>query len=94
MILEETDVDPSVEKSIRRHETNGLRRAGYFNAGPRRQRLRQMRIELGLHPDWGLIGPFKFGEHRNWVRKRKRDKTRAERAQTKAKEAQPQQNAA
>ena len=32
---------------------------------------------LGLHPDWGLIGPSRHGEHRNWARKRKRDTVRA-----------------
>lgn len=77
--------DP-VLKSIRRHQQNVLRRARYFNAGPRRQRLRQQRIDLGLHPDWGLIGPFQGGEHRNWARKRKRDGIRAERTRARAQE--------
>ena len=70
-------MNQSTEKSIQRHERNLRRRAGEFNAGPRRAHARAVRIKLGLHPDWGLIGPFQHGEHRNWVRKRRRDVIRA-----------------
>ena len=66
-----------VNKSIKRHQHNLLRRVGHFNAGKRRGRQRALRVSLVMHPFWGLIGPMRHGEHRNWRRKRMRDKARA-----------------
>lgn len=57
--------EPAVEKSVRRHEANVRRHAGAFNAGARRRRFRAARTAAGLHPDWGRIGPFTDGMHRN-----------------------------
>ena len=73
-------MNESAGRSIRRHGRNLRRRAGEFNAGPRRAHLWAVRIKLGLHPDWGLIGPVQHGEHANWARKRRRDAIRAGRA--------------
>ena len=69
--------DRAVEKSVGRHEANVRRRAGAFNAGARRRRFRAARTAAGLHPDWGIIGPFTDGMHRNWWRKYMREAIRA-----------------
>ena len=69
--------DRAVEKSVRRHEANVRRRSGAFNAGARRRRFRAARTAAGLHPDWGIIGPFADGMHRNWWRKYMREALRA-----------------
>ena len=69
--------DQAAGKSVRRHETNVRRRAGAFNAGARRCRFRAARTAAGLHPDWGIIGPFADGMHRNWWRKYMREAIRA-----------------
>ena len=68
-----------VKRYVRRHELKLRRQAGEFNAGPRRLALREKRVLLGLHPDWGRIGPMEHGEqHHNWSRKRRRNAIRAE----------------
>lgn len=69
-----------IAKSLARHRRKIRRHSGLYKASVRRLLLRLHRRELGLHPDWGLIGPFlPPREHRNWVRKRKRDQIRAAR---------------
>ena len=66
-----------LEKYVRRHGKKLMKAAGEFNAGRRRMVCREQRVRLGLHPDWGRIGPM-HGGHANWNRKHRRNGIRAE----------------